>query len=107
MVVVEVDVVELSAGPDPVVELAVPGACSSTGMLSVATSAEAISVTRGTTVAGGGAITSLLTTPTPAHAIDTAPMLATTHSAPRAQDLMGPVWLLSIGATPKGPLKFP
>ena len=104
---VEADVVELSAEPDPVVELAVPEACSSIGMLSAATSADAISVTRGTTVAGGGAITSLLTTPTPAHATDTAPMLATTHSAPRAQDLIGPVWLLSAGATPKEPLKFP
>ena len=100
-------VVEVALSVVAAVELASPEACSSTGMLSVSVPADAMSVTRGTTVAGGGAITSLLTTPTPAHAIDTAPMLATTHSAPRAQDLIGPVWLLWTGPTPKGPLKFP
>ncbi len=62
-------------------------------------------VMRGTMVAGGGAITSLLTTPTPAQATVTAPILATTQSAAKAKDLIGPVWLLSTDATPKGSLK--
>ena len=87
------------------VELVASALPSSPDPFSAPRSAAPPALLRGPTVAGGGAITSLLTTPTPAQAIVTAPILATTHSAARAKDLMGQVWRPPTGVTPKGSLK--